>query len=160
LMATALQARPELAQSRIRLTNSDISLKAVRNAMLPTLNLVGGLTNNALAGEINPNFAAFPGTTTAAPSSFFLGGAGTAFSQIFARTFPDYSVGFQLNVPLRNRTAQADMASAQLQYREAEIRLRQSENAVRVEVRNALIALQQARARMEAAKKSRELQEQ
>ena len=160
LIGSALQSRPELAQSRIRLTNSDISLKAVRNSMLPSVDLIGTLTNNALAGQVNERFAAFPGTSQQAPSPFFLGGLGTTMSQIFARNFPDYSVGVRLNVPLRNRAAQADMVSAQLQYRESEIRLRQAENAVRVEVKNALVALQQARARMGAATKSRLLQEQ
>ncbi len=160
LIGAALQSRPELAQSRIRLTNSDISLKAVRNAMLPSVDFVAGMTNNALAGALNPNVLVIPGQPASVPSNFFVGGVGTTLSQIFARNFPDYSVGVQLSVPLRNRTAQADMASAQLQHRQAEIRLRQSENAVRVEVRNALVALSQAHARLEAAKKSRTLQEQ
>ncbi|MBI3665031.1 MAG: TolC family protein [Acidobacteria bacterium] len=159
-MSTALQARPELAQSRIRLTNADISLKATRNALLPTVNLVGTLTNNALAGQVNPEYLVFPGTQAPPISGFFLGGFGTNLSQIFARNFPDYGVGFQVNVPLKNRSAQADVATAGLQYRESEIRLRQAENAVRVEVKNALIGLQQSRARLDAAVKSRVLQEQ
>ncbi len=160
LFSMALQARPELAQSRIRLSNSDINLKGIRNAMLPSVDVVGTMTNNALAGQINHNFVTFPGTVTQTPSEFFLGGIGTNLGQLFARNFPDYSVGVQVTVPIRNRTAQADMTAAQLQYRQSEIRMRQSENAVLVEVKNALIALQQARARMEAATKSRILQEQ
>ena len=160
LMATALQARPELAQSRIRLTNSTISLKATRQGMLPTVDFVANLTNNALAGEVNPNVISIPGQPTQAPTSFFLGGFGKTITQIFARNFPDYTVGVQVSIPVRNRAAQAEMTSSQLEFRQAEIRLRQAENAVRVEVKNALIALQQARARMEAASKARQLQEQ
>jgi outer membrane protein TolC len=128
--------------------------------MLPSVDFVASLSNNALSGQINENFVTFPGTTTQLPSVFFLGGLGNNLTQLFARNFPDYSVGVQVNIPIRNRAAQADMAAAQLQYRQSEIRLRQAENAVRVEVKNALIALQQARARMEAAAKSRVLQEQ
>ncbi len=157
LVATALQARPELAQSRIRLTNSDISIKAIRSAMLPTVDVVGAATNNGLAGTFKDVFL-LPGQEP--PSRFFEGGIGNSMSQIFSRKFPDYSIGVQLTVPIRNRAAQADMTSAQLQYRQSEIRLRQAENGVRVEVRNALIALQQARARIDAATKSRVLQEQ
>ena len=159
LISMALQARPELAQSRIGMTNSDLALKATRNEMMPQLNLVGSLTNNALAGEVNQNFVAIGGATTP-PSPFFFGGIGTALSQIFARNFPTYSIGVQLNVPIRNRNAQADMAVAQLQRRQADIRMRQGENEVRVEVRNAVIGLQQARARMDAATQSRILEEQ
>ena len=152
LIGMALQGRPELAQARIGVTNTDIALKGTRNELLPQLNIVGSMTNNALAGQ---QFSA------AAPlSPFFQGGLGTALSQVFSRNFPTYSVGVQLNVPVRNRAAQADMAAAILMYRQAEIRMRQSENEVRLEVRNALIGLQQARARMEAATKSRILQEQ
>jgi len=160
LMASALQSRPELAQSRIRLTNSDISLRATRQAMLPTVDFVANMTNNALAGSLNPNVLTIPGQPFQVPSGFFLGGVGTTLNQIFARNFPDYSVGLQLTVPIRNRVAQADMTAAQLQHRQQEIRMRQAENSVRVEVKNALIALQQARARMDSATKSRVLQEQ
>ena len=160
LVGMALQSRPELAQSRIGLTNADINLKATRNSMLPSANFAATLTNNALAGEVNPNFVAFPGTTQQFPSSLFLGGLGTNLDQLFSRKFPDYSIGVNLSIPLKNRAAQADMASAQLQHRQSEIRLRQAENAVGVEVRNALIALQQARAQMAAATKARVLQEQ
>jgi len=160
LVSMALQARPELAQSRIRLTNADISIKAVRQAMLPTLDFVASMTNNALAGTVNPNVLTIPGQPVAVPSQFFIGGVGTTFNQIFARNFPDYTVGLQLNVPIRNRAAQADMAAAELQHRQQEIRLQQGENAVRVDVRNSLIGLQQARARVDSAIKSRVLQEQ
>ena len=159
LIASALQARPELAQTRIQLTNSNITLKAVHQAMLPVVDLVGGLTNNALAGEVNPNFAALGGATQP-PPPFFFGGVGTTLSQIFSRNFPDYSLGVQLTVPLRNRNAQADMATAQFQLRQQELKLHQSENQVRVDVRNALIAMQQARARLDASTKARVLQEQ
>ncbi|HYM10438.1 MAG TPA: TolC family protein [Bryobacterales bacterium] len=161
LMSYALRSRPELAQSRISMTNSDISLKATQNALRPSLNFVASMTNNALAGQINPNFVNFGGSTlAAAPSEFFVGGLGTSLKQLFSRNFPSYGVGLQLNVPVRNRSAQADMITAQLQLRQAEIRVHQTENSVRVEVQNALINVQQARARLDAATKARILQEQ
>lgn len=160
LVSMALQSRPELAQSRIRLTNADISLRATRQSMLPTLDFVASMTNNALAGSINPNVLPNPGQPLVLPGEFFIGGVGKTLTQIFSRNFPDYSVGMQLNIPIRNRTAQADMTAAELQHRQQEIRLQQAENSVRVDVRNALIALQQARARVDSAIKSRVLQEQ
>ena len=81
-------------------------------------------------------------------------------TQIFSRNYPDYSIGFQLNVPIRNRAAQADVIRDELTLRQSEIRQRQQINQIRVEVQNALIGLQQARARYQAAQKSRQLQEQ
>jgi outer membrane protein TolC len=90
----------------------------------------------------------------------FLGGLGSVWNQVFSRNYPDYSIGFQLTVPLRNRTAQADMIRDSLTLRQSEIRQRQEINQIRVDVQNALIGLQQSRAQYQAAQKSRILQEQ
>jgi outer membrane protein TolC len=158
-MSEALQARPDITQERIRVENRDVNLKAIRNAMLPQLDLVADFTNNGLAGQINENFQTFPGQEPTPPSDYFIGGVGTALGQVFRRNFPDYQIRAELQIPLRNRRAQADMAATLLEKRQADIRLRQSENSIRAEVQNAVIGLQQARARYEAAQKSRYLQE-
>jgi outer membrane protein TolC len=154
LMTMALQARPETTQSRIQMQNRDINLQAVRNGMLPTIDLVGDVTNNGLAGALSP--LADPGTVL---PPFFLGGLGTSMGQVFRRNFPDYSVRAELRIPLKNRQAQADMAATLIEKRQAEIRLLQQENSIRSEVQNALIGLQQSRARFQAAQKARVLQE-
>jgi outer membrane protein TolC len=80
-------------------------------------------------------------------------------AQIFQRNFPDYGIGIQLNIPLRNRVAQADAARDQVQLRQTQVRLKQTENQIRVEVENALLALQRARASYDAAVETRQLQE-
>ncbi len=159
LMVSALRVRPELIQSRIQLKNQDISLKGVRNAMLPQVSVFADLTNNALAGRLNDDFVGFPGIETVV-SDFFIGGLGTSASQIFRRNFPDYSISVQVSFPLKNRRAQADMTATLLERRQADIRLRQQENSIRAEVRDAVIGVQQARARFTAAEKTRILQEQ
>ena len=158
LMKTALKARPELAQSLINLENRDINLKGVRNALRPDLSAFVDFTNNGLAGQLNNNFQGLPGEMPEIPE-FFLGGLGGALGQVFRRNFPDYQFGVQLRVPLWNRRAQADMSASMLERRRAEIRLRQSENTIRQQVKNALISLEQARARHTAAEKARVLQE-
>ncbi len=156
LMETALAARPDVETAQIQLGNRDINLKAIRNARLPTVDLSIDLTNNGLAGQQNQNFVGDdPGVV-----DFFLGGLGTSMSQIFRRNFPDYRIGVNLRIPLRNRQAQADLTATLLERRQAEIQLRQTRNGVRVEVQNAVIGLQQARARFESSVKSRQLQEQ
>lgn len=164
LVATALSSRPELAESRINLENSKITVKADRSALLPNLNAFVDLTNHAQAGVINPvpPLGVQPGTPFVSRNvdQFFIGGYGTVLSQIFGRNFPDYRVGLQLNIPLRNRAAQADYAHDQLQLRQTEIDLQRQTNQIRVDVQNALIGLQQARARYQAAVKQRILEEQ
>jgi outer membrane protein TolC len=93
-------------------------------------------------------------------NQFFLGGYGTALGQIFRRNFPDYTVGFQLNVPLRNRAAQADLITDQLNYRQAQINDKQLQNSIRVNVMNSRVALSQARSAYDTSVKARMLSEQ
>jgi outer membrane protein TolC len=154
LMQLALSSRPDIEQSRLQLGNTDINLKAIRNARLPNLTLSLDFTNNGLAGQINPVF-----TGSQIPSEFFLGGRGTALDQIFTRNFPDYRIGLNLSVPLRNRQAQADLAATLLQKRQAEIGLTQTSNSIRLEVQNAMIGVEQARARYNSATKTVVLQQ-
>lgn len=167
MVGRALDSRPEIEQSRINIENAKIGLKGSRAALLPTVDAFVDLRNNSLAGELNslPVLSTIPGVPPSfrAPGSvdpFFLGGYGKALGQVFSRNFPDYSVGLTLNIPLRNRAAQADMTRDQLNVRQSELRLQIQLNQVRVEVQNALIGTQQGRARYQAAYKSRILQEQ
>jgi hypothetical protein len=95
-----------------------------------------------------------------AGDGFLLGGYGDAVSQLFSHNFPDYGIGLQLTIPLRNRTARADVVRDQLSVREQQIRLQQLEKQVRLDVTNALIAVEHARQSYEAAQSERVLQEQ
>jgi outer membrane protein len=87
-------------------------------------------------------------------------GFGTAQSQIFHNQFPDYQVGVNLQIPLRNRAAQATNQRAVLTQRQIEAQLQQLKNAALLDVRNSYIALTQDRAQVQAASKARELQQQ
>jgi outer membrane protein len=159
LTAKALQKRPELTESRVQVDSARISLTGVRAAMLPTIDAIADLRNNALSGIPNP---LLPTSTnfTAAPDPFFVGGYGNILSQLFGRNFPNYSVGVQLTVPLRNRAAEANAATAQLNLRMTELGVQRLINMVRLDVQNALIALRQARVRYDAAVKNTLLEEQ
>ncbi len=167
LIAKALDNRPELLETRIEVENSKIGLAGTKSEMKPTLDLVGTVQNNGLAGQVNslPVPSTIPGgaPTPRNPSAvdpYFLGGYGTALTQAFRRNFPNYAIGFQLNVPLGNKTAEADMIRDQLSLRQQEIRQQQLINQVRLDVTNALIAVQQARAQYDAAVKTQILQQQ
>jgi outer membrane protein TolC len=174
LVSRALDNRPDLAQSRIQIENSQIALKGTRNAMLPTLNAVGDVRSNALIGSQNTilgpcsstnlaNCVVTPNGLVGAPpvaDPFFLGGYGGILGQLFGRNFPTYSIGLNLNVPLRNRAAQANVATATLNLRQNELQTQRQINQIRVDVQNALIAVQQARAQYQAAVKQRVLSEQ
>jgi outer membrane protein TolC len=167
LVTEAMASRPEIEQSVISLENSRLGLKGTRNALLPHLTVGVSMSNNALAGEMNTvtldqGAAAqlFLAQRAAALNPFFVGGYGRFFSQIFSRNFPNYGVGFQLNVPLRNRSAQADFIRGQLNYRQQQINDRQTRNNIRLNVINARTALSQARAAYDTSVKARMLSEQ
>jgi len=150
LINTALQERPELSESQIDLKNRQITRKAASNALLPTLALVGFYGGTGLAGELNPAFSGM--NTSTVPTDF-----GGAFTNAFNNTSPDYFVGANLNIPIRNRVAKADQYRSELEYRQAELRMQQLKKQIRIEVRNAQYALEQGRARVAAAKQARDL---
>jgi outer membrane protein TolC len=155
MIAEALRNRPDLAQAGIQVENSQINLKGSLNALRPELDVVGNVQNGGLSGQINPVAAALtPGAV------LYPGGYGTALGQIFKNNFPTYSAGLQLTLPLRNRVAQADAVRDELQVRQSQIRRQQFEDQIRLEVADAFVAMQQARAAYEAAVQSRILQEQ
>lgn len=179
----AYAKRPDVKQIQLELQNKNIDVRATKNALLPTLSLFGqygwtGLSGNRFVpGTSTGTFRAnltdpivdAAGTPTGAftsiailnPSTFVSGGLGDSLDQIFGQSrFPTYSVQLSLNIPIRNRPAQADNARAQLEERQIQARLRQLENNIVVEVRNAQIALEQNIARVDSARSSRILQEQ
>jgi len=151
LVEEALANRPDLGQARLQIDDARIGLDGARNATLPQVDLVGVMQNNGAAGEVNP-FAAPPGGT-------FLNGYGGALGQILSREYPTYGVGLQVNIPLHNRVAEADLARDEIQVKQSQIRLRQFENQARLEVEDALIAMRRARGSFEAAAQARKLQE-
>ena len=84
-------------------------------------------------------------------NGYFLGGYGTVLGQMFGRNFPNYSAGISLNIPIRNRAAQADYITDQLNYRQQQIQDRQLQNNIRQNVINARIALARRGRRMTPA---------
>jgi outer membrane protein len=158
LVEEALRERVALSRARINLENSDISLRGIKNALKPSVDVTAFATNNALAGTINPDVVLLPGAE--APNEFFIGGLGTAWGQLARRNFPDYGVQFQLNIPLKNRQAQADLTRESLRRRRSDVQLRQQENAIKLEVSRALANLNQARETHVIAQQARELREQ
>lgn len=153
LIQEALHDRPELAESDIDLVNRQISRKAARNALLPSLSLVAFYGGSGLGGPLNPIYNV-PGVPNASnvPTDF-----SGAIQNAFNNTAPDYYLGFNLNIPLRNRVAKADQYRSELEYRQAELRREELRKEIRIEVRNAQYALEQTVARVDAARKARDL---
>lgn len=154
IVTEALANRPDYQAAKIQLTNAEINLKGTKNELLPEIDLTGSYVASGLAGGYNASSGAgtnYPGVG---------GDYGTVLGQIFKGTYPTYSVGINLTLPVRNRVAQSDVARDELQVRQTQVRLKQLENQIRAEVEDALIALQRTRAAYEAAVQTTRLQEQ
>jgi outer membrane protein TolC len=162
LVNEAFQSRPELEAARLQIVNSQISLEGSRNAQLPEIDLVANAGVAGLAGQANPYAVAGTGTSLlpAGIDAANLGGIWTSLGQLFRANYPTYGVGVQINLPLRNRAAEADVARDTLQVRQSEVRQQQLSNQVRLEVESALVVLNRARAALDAAVQTRTLQEQ
>lgn len=184
----AFVKRPDLQEQALNLKNSGIDVRATASALLPTLTLSAQYSSSGLAG--NSPITGTPVVSGGAPIVDAAGnpititgaggvqtpifqsnkttpvvgtsqqGIGTAQNQIFTNQFPGYFASLNLELPLRNRSAQADNARAILTQRQLQTQLQQLKNAALLDVRNTYIALQQDRARVDAAIKSRELQRQ
>jgi len=169
LVNDALNHRAELAEARINLSNSEINIKAIRSSLLPSVDLFAYYGGSGLGGSQNPaNLCANQSAEAQAegfcagpnPAPPFNGATnipvapnvsyGSALNQLVDSTAPDKGVGLTLNIPLRNRAAQATQVRSELEYRQAQMRLQQIENQVRIEVRNAQFAVQQNRASVES----------
>ncbi|MGZ4789385.1 MAG: TolC family protein [Terriglobales bacterium] len=154
LVNDALSHRPELAQSRIDLTNRAINNKALKNGLLPSLNLFAFYGASAIGGEQNALATCGPNNTTSfctPPGTYPTRGFGGTFGNLFDSSAPDKGIGVQLQIPIRNRTAQADQIRGQLEYQQAQMRLQQQQNQIRIDVRNSQFTLQQSRAQVDAA---------
>ena len=152
LIGQALNGRPELLESDIDLVNRQISRKAAKNALLPSLSLVGFYGGTGLAGELNPIYNQAEPISSIVPTDF-----GGAFNNAFNNSSPDYFVGLNLNIPIRNRVAKADQYRSELEYRQAELRREQLKKQIRIEVRNAQYALEQTARACRRARKARDL---
>jgi len=157
LINQALSHRAELDESRIDLRSRDLSSKAVRNAMLPSLDAFAYYTGSGVGGNVvlPPCTGTLTtGCYTAVPPPFQNTnsvGYGSTLNQLFNNTAPDKGIGLTLTIPLRNREAQANQVRAELEYRQAQVRLHQLENQIRIEVRNAQFDVKQNRAAVLAA---------
>ena len=162
LVNDALSHRPELAESRINLTNTEISNKAIRSALLPTVDLFAYYGGAGLGGSQNPtnlctnplSEPAFCTPTSASASPVSYGGT---LNQLVNSTAPDKGAGITVNIPLRNRAAQATQVRSEFEYRQAQLRIQQIENQVRIEVRNAQFGVQQNRASVASAQAAGDL---
>ena len=162
LVNEALHHRPELIESRIQLHTQELSNKAVRSSLLPTLDLYAYYGGAGLGGSQNPisicptatSFGCASATPDPSLEQFPIAPTvsyGGTLNQLVNSTSPDKGLGLQLNIPLRNRAAQATQIRSELEYRQLQMALQQTENKVSIEVRNAQFTVEQNSASVASA---------
>ena len=147
-LSTALQDRPELPQAEGTIKNDEVAVKFTRNFMKPTFNVFGLFASAGLYGN---QFVPNPAGGLPILRS---GGLAQELTQFIHFKYPEYAVGFAVTIPIKNRSAQADAARAQLDERQAETSLKRTTNQIGLEVRNAIIGLVQAKSQVAAARES------
>jgi outer membrane protein len=149
-LQVALARRPELEALRQQLAVSDINVKLAHNNLQPDLDFKtfyagNGQGGNLLDSSVNP------------PALVGAGGLGDALRQVSEFNYPSYGFSVQLNLPIKNRSAQADMGNALVNKRRGLYGLRQLEQAIDLQVRNAANQVEQSKLSMTAAKVARDL---
>ncbi|MBM3236335.1 TolC family protein [Candidatus Poribacteria bacterium] len=132
-IVTALENRPEYAEAKIDLANSDISIKVAQNQRLPRLDLEGSLSLNGLGGEMDE-----------------------PLSQVGKAKYDTWYIGFALRLPLSGRATKAELQKSQLEKEEALIALKDLEAQIITEVRGTVRQLETDPKRIEATKAAEE----
>ena len=144
----AAKSRPELQQADLNLRNQEIAIKAAHNALLPSLGVFMTYSPQGLSGT---QVLSSSGSVLATPIG---GGLLDSLSQTLRNQYPYYSAGFSLTIPIRNRSAKADLARAYIEQRQKQATLLLQKNTVAEEVRRAVTAATAAKAEIEAARAS------
>ena len=152
LVKLAFVNNPQIEQAVLNMKNNEITIRAFKNGLLPVVDAYAFYGGSGLGGALNPTYdPSRAGPQTATPSGY-----GSVLQNTVNNNFPDYGVGVNLNVPLRNRAAQADQARSQMEYRQTQMRLQQLYIQTRINVINGQYALTNDRASVQSAQAARD----
>ena len=146
----AISNRPELQAVRQQVANDDTNVYVAHNNLQPDISLNGIYTSNGIGGNLID-------TSGSAPVIVSRGGFLDALSQVGGFGFPTYSVGINLRLPIKNHQAEADLGSALVSKRGDLYQLRSRQQAITLEVRNAVHQLESSKLSLTAAADALEL---
>jgi outer membrane protein len=136
-LARAMANRPELEAANQQLAIDELSVRLAHNNLKPDLEITGFYLGNGLNGYQ-------PGVANT--------GIGTSLSQSFRFVFPAYGATLSLALPIKNHSAEANLADALVSRRHDQYQQRETSQSVSLDVTNAVRALEAAKLGMEAAK--------
>jgi len=147
-LQSALVGRPEVAANGYALQNDETSIRLAKSQLLPSLSLTGFYQSTGLGGN------QYDLNTGALVSH---GGFGSSFSQLYQFGFPGYGASLTLNLPIRNRGAQANLGSSLVSRSRDLYSDRQTKEQVTRQVTDAVEQLEEAKKTLEAGKISYDL---
>lgn len=153
-MGEAIKNRPEIAQLQTTAEINSIDQEFFRNQTKPQIDLIGSYTLQGLAGT-ETAAAINPATGLSRVPPNLVGGYFSSLGNLAALDYPSYRVGVSIALPLRNRTAKANLARSQVEADRIANNRAQVEQIVEAEVRNALQALRSAESRLTSATDAR-----
>jgi outer membrane protein len=136
----AQRTRPDLKAAVQSLDVDELALRSAHNEILPNLNLIGSYQTQGIGGIVNPYTNPIPG------------GFADALSQMFSFGFPVYSVGVNLQLPLRSHAAAADMADAMVQKKRDTLVVRNTQQQIRLSILNAVNNVESSKKSLELAR--------
>ncbi len=150
LVREADENSPSVEQATLALKNDKITLKAVKNGLLPKVQAYAFYGAQGLGGAVSPYCSGsifgsqFCKTGGAA-------GYGTVLGNLVNSTGPNKGAGINITIPIRNRTAQAEEERSVVEYQQEEMRLRQLYVQIRMQVISGQYGLTNDRAAVQAA---------
>jgi outer membrane protein len=163
---TALKNRPELEQADINLRQLDIQKQLYENNRKWQFDLTASFGSNGTAGPQSYRIDTYGnlildqyGNKIPQTPEALVGGLSNAYKTIFTEGFTNWSVAFQVTIPLRNRSLDAQIAQQDIQRRQQLMNLRKTEQSIQVDVRNAVQSLETNRKQVETAGVARKLAE-
>jgi HAE1 family hydrophobic/amphiphilic exporter-1 len=152
VMSAARKNRPELQRQQLQKAISDLDLKYFENQTKPRIDFSATFSTTGLAGTdavVNPD-------PTKHPPTFLVGGYGHSLHNLFTFDTRTISFGATIQIPLHNKTAEANFASTKIARTQLEASTRQTEQVIEVEVRNAAQAVETSRRRVLTARIARQ----
>ena len=156
LVKQAYTNNPQIEQAVLSMKNNEITIKAEKNGLLPVVDAYAFYGASSVSGSQSPYITNFSNGQPYPAGTFPTIGYSTAVGHLFNNSSPDEGVGVNINIPLRNRVAQADQARSQMEYRQEQMRLQQLYTQIRIQVTNGQYALTNDRAQVSAAQAGRE----
>ena len=159
----ALTARPEIAESKVNLDLNRLDTRLDQELAKPQISAVAKLSVQGLAGReapvvTSPILQELGLSPTALPA-IFSGGYGQSVNNLYNGIFPTVQVGVQMSLPIRNRTAIAQVAVGVAEGKRLQAQSQAVELNVEADVRNTLQSLAAARARLDSAQSARKFAE-